>query len=449
MTELEIKFPKDFVWGSATAAYQIEGAVQEDGRQPSIWDTFSHTPGKVSHGDTGDVAADHYHHWQEDVELMAELGLDAYRFSIAWPRVIPEGRGEVNEAGLDFYDRLVDGLLEHNIEPYATLYHWDLPQPLEDEGGWPNRDIVPAFADYTRAVADRLGDRVTYWITHNEPWVVAMVGYFMGEHAPGRQDALAAFQATHNLLLSHAAAVEVLRESGDGDRQVGITLNHSPVHPVTESEADRAAARRFDGILNRVYLDPLFRGHYPQDLKALFAPFFEEVEEEDLERIAAPLDFLGVNYYTRHVVRHDPDTPLIQATQVQPEGSEYSQMWEIYPEGLFEILSRIWTDYEIEALYVTENGIPVPEGKDLDGRIRDYRRIAYLRDHIAQIHRALEVGVPMRGYFVWSLLDNFEWAHGYDMRFGIIHVDYESLERTIKESGHWYAEVIRNNGLSL
>jgi beta-glucosidase len=449
MTDLEIKFPKDFVWGSATAAYQIEGAVQEDGRRPSIWDTFSHTPGKVSHGDTGDVAADHYHHWQEDVELMADLGLDAYRFSIAWPRVIPEGRGAVNEAGLDFYDRLVDGLLEHNIEPYVTLYHWDLPQPLEDEGGWPNRDIVPAFADYTRAVADRLGDRVTYWITHNEPWVVAMVGYFMGEHAPGRQDALAAFQATHNLLLSHAAAVEVLRESGDGDLQVGITLNHSPVHPATESEADRAAARRFDGILNRIFLDPLFRGHYPQDLKALFAPFFEEVEEEDLERIAAPLDFLGVNYYTRHVVRHDPDTPLIQATQIQPEGSEYSQMWEIYPEGLFEILSRIWTDYEVEALYVTENGIPVPEGKDLDGRIRDYRRIAYLRDHIAQVHRALEVGVPMRGYFVWSLLDNFEWAHGYDMRFGIIHVDYETLERTIKESGHWYAEVIRNNGFSL
>ncbi|MFP4344050.1 MAG: GH1 family beta-glucosidase [Anaerolineales bacterium] len=448
MKELEINFPEDFVWGSATAAYQIEGAVQEDGRRPSIWDTFSHTPGKISHGDTGDVAADHYHHWQEDVELMAQLGLDAYRFSIAWPRIIPEGRGEVNEAGLDFYDRLVDGLLEHNIEPYVTLYHWDLPQPLEDEGGWPNREIVPAFADYTRAVADRLGDRVTHWITHNEPWVVAMVGYFIGEHAPGRKDPLAAFQATHNLLLSHAAAVEVLRESGDGDRQVGITLNHGPVHPATESEADRAAARRFDGVLNRIFLDPLFRGHYPQDLQTLFAPFFEEVEEKDLERIAAPLDFLGVNYYTRHVVRHAPDSPLIQVTQIQPEGSEYSQMWEIYPEGLFEILTRIWTDYEIEALYVTENGMPVPEGKDLDGRIRDYRRIAYLRDHIAQVHRALEVGVPMRGYFVWSLLDNFEWAHGYDMRFGLIHVDYESLERTIKESGHWYAEVIRSNGFS-
>lgn len=450
MNKTRWMFPEDFIWGSATAAYQIEGAWDEDGRGVSIWDTFSHTEGKVRHGDTGDVAADHYHRWEEDVALMAKLGLQAYRFSIAWPRILPAGAGAVNEAGLDFYDRLVDALLAHDIEPFVTLYHWDLPQALEDAGGWPNRATADAFAAYARIVGERLGDRVTHWITHNEPLAVSLAGHFWGGHAPGRKDPTAALQTVHHLLLSHGYAARALREVISGPIEVGITLDQHAVQPATESAEDRAAARRFDGILNRIFLDPLFRQAYPADLVELLAPYFafDQIPAGDLEIIATPIDFLGVNYYTRTVVAHDPDTPILQAKPVQPEGNDYSQMWEIYPDGLYQVLTRVWEEYQPGPIYITENGIPVPEGHDADGRIRDYRRVDYLHQHIAQVHRALEAGLPMRGYFVWSLLDNFEWALGYDMRFGIIHVDFESLERTIKESGHWYAEVIRNHGLT-
>jgi beta-glucosidase len=440
-------FPGDFIWGAATAAYQIEGAVKEGGRGPSIWDTFSHTPGKTHAGDTGDVAADHYQHWEEDVELMAELGLNAYRFSIAWPRILPQGTGEVNATGLDFYDRLVDALLARGIEPYVTLYHWDLPQPLEDAGGWPHRDTAEAFADYTRVVAERLGDRVTHWITHNEPWVVAFVGYVMGHHAPGREDSIAGFQAAHHLLLSHSYATDVLRTTIDRPIKVGIAIDLNPVHPATADAEDETAATRFDVARNQLFLDPLFNGTYPKELTALPGPFFDAVQENDLKQISAPIDFLGINYYTRSVVAHDPAVPLIQARQIQPKGNEYSQMWEIYPEGFYEILTRVHNDYAPAEVYITENGIPVPEGIDADGKIRDYRRIRYLRDHIAQVHRAWEAGVPLRGYFVWSLLDNFEWALGYTKRFGLIHVDYETQERLIKQSGHWYAQVITETGV--
>ncbi len=440
-------FPIGFRWGTATAAYQIEGAWNEDGRGLSIWDTFSHTPGKTYHGATGDVAADHYHRWQEDVALMAELGLNAYRFSIAWPRIIPTGTGPVNPAGLDFYDRLVDALLEKGIEPFITLYHWDLPQALEERGGWPVRETAFAFGEYARVVAERLSDRVTHWITLNEPWVAAMGGYFAGEHAPGCREPAAAFAAVHHLLLAHGEAVAAIRAAARRPVQVGITLNLSDVQPASASELDQAAAFRFDAALNQLFLDPLYRGAYPEAMLPQLSTRAGLIQPGDLERIAAPLDFLGVNYYSRDVIRHDPEFPVIQASAVQPVGNEYSQMWEIYPEGLYHMLTRVWRDYRPAVLYVTENGIPVADAPDADGRVRDERRIRYLRAHIAQCHRALEAGVPLRGYFVWSLLDNFEWAYGYQMRFGLIYVDYETQARIMKDSGRWYAEVVRQNGL--
>ncbi|HET92253.1 MAG TPA: beta-glucosidase [Chloroflexi bacterium] len=443
-----VYFPDGFVWGTATAAYQIEGAWDENGRGLSVWDTFCRQPGKVRHGDTGDVAADHYHRWREDVGLMAELGLKAYRFSVSWPRIIPAGSGSVNPAGLDFYDRLVDELLARGIEPFVTLFHWDLPQVLQDRGGWPNRDTVYHFAEYARVVGQRLGDRVTCWITHNEPFVVAILGYFLGEHAPGLQDPVAAFQTGHHLLLSHGYAVEALRGVTDRPLQVGITLNLRPVHPASDTEADRQAARRLDGVLNRIFLDPLLRGRYPADVQTLLGPVFPVLEPGDLTRIAVPIDFLGINYYSRTVARHDPDYPLIQAVQTHPEGNEYSQMWEIYPEGIYELLTRVREEYDPARIYITENGIPVPDGLDFDGRVRDERRIRYLRNHLFHIHRAIEAGVPVEGYFVWSFSDNFEWAYGYDMRFGIVYVDYETQQRTVKDSGRWYAEVILRNGLA-
>ncbi|MBC7233942.1 MAG: beta-glucosidase [Chloroflexi bacterium] len=442
-----LSFPQSFLWGVSTSAYQIEGAVDEDGRGLSIWDTFCRQPGKVRNGENGDVAADHYHRWQEDVHIMAELGLKAYRFSIAWPRILPSGYGAVNPKGLDFYGRLVDALLAKGIEPFPTLYHWDLPQALQDRGGWPNRDTAYYFAEYAQVIAEALGDRVTYWITHNEPFVAAVLGYFTGEHAPGVQDPVAAFQAGHHLLLSHGLAAQALRETARLRPHVGIALNLSPVYPASESEADRQAAVRFDGVLNRMFLDPLFRRQYPQDLLNLLGGLFPQPEPGDLDRIGAPLDFLGVNYYSRIVVRHDPEFPLIQAVQVQPEGAEYSQMWEIYPQGMYDLLTRIWADYRPAYVLVTENGIPVADAPDLDGRVRDERRIRYLRDHLVQVHRAMSDGVPLRGYFVWSLLDNFEWAHGYAMRFGLVYVDYATQQRIVKDSGRWYAQVVAENGV--
>lgn len=442
-----LQFPSGFVWGAATSSYQIEGAWDEDGKGLSIWDTFCRQSGKIRGGATGDVAADHYHRWEGDIRIMADLGLHAYRFSISWPRVLPGGTGAVNPAGLDFYDRLVDGLLSKGIEPYVTLYHWDLPQALQDEGGWARRDIVHQFADYARVVAERLGDRVTYWITHNEPFVTAMAGYVGGEHAPGLQDPATGLLVAHHLLLSHGYAVEALRATVARPLQVGITLDFNPVHPASDSEDDLLAAERLDAVRNRLFIEPVFLGRYPDDAVELLGLPFPQVQHDDLGRIAAPIDFLGVNYYTRVVVQHDPQSPIIEATEIQPEGSEYSQMWEIYPPGMYELLTRLWADYRPANILITENGVPVPDGLDADGRVRDERRIRYLRDHLAQIHRAIKDGVPVRGYFAWSFMDNFEWALGYGMRFGLIYVDYETLERTVKDSGWWYAQVIRENGL--
>ncbi len=441
-----LSFPEDFVWGVATAAYQIEGAWNEGGRGPSIWDTFCHQPGNIENDDTGDVATDHYHRWAEDVALMAGLGVKAYRFSISWSRVLPEGRGKPNPAGLDFYSRLVDGLLARGITPFITLYHWDLPQALQDRGGWGERATAGYFADYAHLVGRHLGDRVRHWITHNEPAVVVEVGHLWGRHAPGVRDRAVALRVAHHLLLSHGLGVEALRDAVRSP-QVGITLNLSPVHPASDTEADLEAARRADGESNRLYLDPLLLGRYPEDMLELYGSLFPPFDPDDLRRIAVPLDFLGVNYYSRQVVRHDPAALPLQVARVRPQGSEYSEMWEIYPPGIYELLTRLKADYPLHNLYITENGIPVPDLPDRDGQVHDPRRIRYLHDHLVQLHRALAEGVPVRGYFVWSLLDNFEWAYGYRMRFGLVYVDYRTLERTIKDSGRWYARVIRENGL--
>jgi beta-glucosidase len=448
MSETFKRFPENFLWGAATSAYQIEGAWKENGKGPSIWDVFSHQKGRVVTGETGDVAADHYHRWQEDVGIMAALGLKAYRFSIAWTRVLPQGTGAVNGAGLDFYDRLVDGLLERGIEPFPTLFHYDLPLALHERGGWPNRETAEAFGEYAATVARRLGDRVTYWITHNEPAVTAGAGYLTGEHAPGRRNPFAALRAVHTLLLSHGYAAEAIRAHARRSPQIGITLDLHPMHPASASEQDRRAAWRLDGIGNRLFLDPLLRGRYPEDVRRLFRPLFPKIEPGDMARIAAPLDFLGVNYYTRVVVRHALNPLTLFAAQVEPEDGEYSEMWEIYPPGLYELITRVWEDYHPRQIVVAENGVPVPDALE-DGRVHDERRIRYLHAHIAQTHRAIEDGIPVTGYFVWSLLDNFEWALGYQKRFGLVYVDYATLERTVKDSGYWYAQVIRENGVEV
>ncbi len=446
------RFPDDFVWGAATAAYQIEGAVNEDGRGPSIWDTFSHTPGKTLNGDTGDVACDHYHRWQDDVKLMQELGLPAYRFSIAWPRVLPEGTGQPNERGLDFYDRLVDALLAANITPFVTLYHWDLPQALQDRGGWPNRDTVEAFVEYTDVVAGRLGDRVTYWITHNEPWVSGFLGHYRGEHAPGLTDLRVALQAVHHLLLSHGRAIPVLRSAREAV-QVGITLNLSPAYPVTPSPEDQAAARRHDGYQNRWFLDPVYGRGYPEDMLQLYGDLLPQMEASDLDIMAAPTDFLGVNYYNPARVRAAPFTanPLGYSTrsakELAAEGREITAMgWEGAPETLTGLLLRLHHDYGPRAIYITENGAAFDD-QVTNGRVHDPRRIAFLRSHFQAAHEALSRGVPLRGYFVWSLMDNFEWAYGYSKRFGIVYVDYETQARIPKDSAYWYQRVIAENAV--
>lgn len=441
-----LRFPDGFLWGAATSAFQIEGALDEDGRGPSIWDTFTNQPGKIYKGQNAREAAGHYHRWAEDLELMRQLGLGAYRFSTAWPRIQPGGSGPANQAGLDFYDRLVDGLLERGIQPFLTLFHWDLPQALQDAGGWTNPRTAEHFAEYARLVANCLGDRVRHWITLNEPISVTVQGHLFGEHAPGLQDPFAALQSAVNQLRAHGLAVQALRSELPAGARVGITLNFNPVHPASASEEDRTAAHRIDTFANRLFVEPLYTGRLPADLLDMLGPLAAAIQPQDVEPAAAPLDFLGVNYYSRLVVRHQPDIPFVEAQQVFPNGNEYSQMWEIYPQGLYDLLTWLHDAYRPACIYITENGVPVPDGIDRDGRIRDYRRIRYLRDHLLQVHRALEAGVPVNGYFVWSLLDNFEWAFGYQMRFGLIYVDFDTLERSIKESGRWYSEVIRRSG---
>ncbi len=390
-------------------------------------------------GDDGRVACDSYHRYREDMRLMRELGLDAYRFSIAWARILPEGRGRINEPGLDFYDRFVDELLANGIEPFLTLYHWDLPQALEDRGGWPARETVEAFAEYTEVVAARLGDRVRHWITQNEPWVIAWLGYGTGQDAPGRVSEADAVAAGHHVLLAHGRAVQVLRRDVPGAK-VGITIDLIPMHPLTDSVADGEAARLEDAVRNRWFLDPLLRGEYPAEAMPRFGPMLPSLGADDLRTISEPLDFLGVNYYRRHVVRADPASGMPQV--VQPEGSEYTGMgWEIHPDALSELLVRLHDDYEVPPLYITENGAAFAD-ELVDGHIDDPRRIAYIERHLDAASHALAAGVPLAGYFVWSLLDNFEWSRGYSQRFGIVHVDFETLERVPKTSYAWYRDFI-------
>jgi beta-glucosidase len=451
------RFPAGFLWGAATAAYQIEGAVDEDGRGPSIWDRFSHTPGAVALGQTGDIACDHYHRLAADLDVMAGIGLTAYRFSIAWPRIQPDGAGTVNQRGLDFYRRLVDGLLERGIAPVATLYHWDLPAALQDRvGGWAGRETALRFAEYAAVAFEALGDRVGTWVTVNEPQVAAFTGHLDGRHAPGIRDLRTAIRAAHHLLLGHGLAVEAFRASGSaGD--IGISLNLNPVDPAGDDEADRRAATLFDGYLNRWFLDPLFRASYPVDaadhLRAVagdLGPDLGCVEADDLATIAAPLDFLGVNYYFRNIVGAAPLAPsgLGWEARRAPDGAETTSVgWAINPDGLADLFGRLRAEYPRLPIYVTENGISLDDKPGPDGRLDDPRRIDYIRRHLEVAADAIGQGTDLRGWFVWTLIDNFEWALGYRPRFGLVHVDYATQRRTPKASARWYAEVIARNGV--
>ncbi|MEV6690882.1 GH1 family beta-glucosidase [Micromonospora sp. NPDC051196] len=457
-----LTFPPGFLWGAATAAYQIEGAAAEGGRTPSIWDTFSHTEGRTVAGHTGDVACDHYHRLGDDVRLMAELGLKSYRFSVSWPRVQPGGSGPVNAEGLDFYQRLVDNLLANGIEPWLTLYHWDLPQELEDAGGWPARDTAARFAEYAQLMANALGDRVKYWTTLNEPWCSAFLGYGSGVHAPGRTDGAAAVQAGHHLMLGHGLAVQALRATLP-EAQLGVTVNLYPVTPASDAPGDVDAARRIDGLANRFFLDPMLRGQYPDDLVADLAKVtdFGHVRDGDLAIISAPMDLVGVNYYSRHVVaaplpgeeperywRAPTNWPGSEDVRFVTRGVPVTDMdWEIDAPGLVETLRRVYEEYTDLPLYVTENGSAFVDAV-IDGQVDDVERLAYFDAHLRAAHEAISAGVPLQGYFAWSLLDNFEWAWGYTKRFGMIYVDYDSQTRIPKSSARWYAEVIRRNGLA-
>ncbi len=446
------QFPEGFIWGAATSAQQIEGGRNEGGRGESIWDRFAERSGKIEDGSNADVACDHYHRWREDIEIMKWLGLGGYRFSIAWPRILPLGTGKTNDAGLDFYDALVDGLLEAGITPFPTLYHWDLPQALQDQGGWSNRDVARAFADYSAIVARRLGDRVGSWVTHNEPWCAAILGHEEGHHAPGLEDPAEALRAAHHLLLSHGWACEAVRNEIPS-AELGIVNIHCPAHAKTDSEADRDAARWFDGFFNRWFMDPLFKGVYPEDavddrIRAghLPGPELPFVEEGDLDAISTPLDFLGVNYYSRAVLRAGEEGRRV-AENPAPKNERTDMDWEVYPEGLHESLARIHQDYAPAKIYVMENGAAYDDPMDENGRIEDTRRIDYLRQHLLYLHEALNDGVPVKGYFLWSLMDNFEWGYGYKMRFGLYALEAETRDRVPRDSAYWYREVAGSGGL--
>jgi beta-glucosidase len=465
----KVSFPEGYLWGAATASYQIEGAVDADGRSRSIWDTFSHTPGRTFNGDTGDIACRHYEKLDEDLDLVKLLGLDAYRFSIAWPRVQPDGKGPANQEGIDFYRRLVSGLRDRGVVPAATLYHWDLPQVLEDEGGWTARETAERYADYANLVVEALGDEVGMWITLNEPWCSAWLGYGVGVHAPGRADIAESIMATHHLLLAHARGLEVVRQAVKVP--VGITLNLGKSLPASDHELDVAAAHRSQGNTNRMYLEPLFKGRYPEDLVAHFDAYrqgFEAVRPGDLEAISRPVDFLGVNYYMTHVIAHPsrldearragyhvpPGAPgegggALDAVAVgRPGAVRTAAGWEVDPEGFTDVLVSVRDDYTQVPLYITENGAAQHDYVGPDGVVHDGGRVSYIDAHLRAVRAAMDKGVDIRGYFVWSLLDNYEWSLGYSMRFGLVWVDYPSGTRTPKDSFRWYSQVIANGGLS-
>jgi beta-glucosidase len=460
MTSDKIRFPEKFLWGAATSAYQIEGAWNEDGKGESIWDHFSHTPGKVKDGDSGDIACDHYHRWREDVQIMKDLGLGAYRFSISWPRILPGGRGKPNQAGLDFYNRLVDTLLAADILPFATLYHWDLPQALQNEGGWGSRDTAEAFVEYADVVCRSLGDRVKYWITHNEPSVATFIGHLEGSHAPGFRDLSVALRVSHHLLLSHGWCVPVIRQRSPA-AQVGLAMNLNRILPASPSQADLEANRSQEGIWSRWFLDPLYGRHYPADLVAdavaaghLPAEGMTFVKDGDLRAIAAHTDFLGLNYYTRMLSRSQaiPEAQNQPATVIQAPKDSVNWMdmgWEVYPQGLFDVLCGLYYEYKVPCIYITENGCSFSDGPDASGKVHDHRRINYLVRHLAAARQAIDIGVPLAGYFAWSLMDNFEWGLGFSQRFGLVWVDFETQQRILKDSALWYRQVIAENGINI
>ncbi|WP_299028708.1 GH1 family beta-glucosidase [uncultured Thermanaerothrix sp.] len=438
-----LQFPPDFLWGAATSAYQIEGAWNEDGKGLSIWDTFAHQPGNIWQNQNGDIACDHYHRWQEDINVMKAMGLKAYRFSIAWSRIFPEGTGRVNFKGLDFYQRLIDGLLRAGIEPFVTLYHWDLPQALQDRGGWPNRETSEAFVNYADQVSRVLGDRVKFWITLNEPFIVAWLGHLIGEHAPGHKNQDEMLRTAHHLLLAHGWSAPVIRRNSP-QANVGITLDLVPMTPASPRFADRYAAWLLDGYRNRWMLDPLVARGYPLDVIQFFNYSMDFVKPGDFEAIAIPIDFIGLNYYSRQIVEarnaEGADfTPI--PVPPAPEAEVTEMGWEVYPQGLFDWLTRLTYEYRFPEIYITENGAAYPDTL-IEDAIEDTRRINYLRAHFTQAWRAIQVGVPLKGYFVWSLMDNFEWAHGYTKRFGLVYVDFDTQMRIMKRSAHWYHQVI-------
>ena len=440
------RFPDDFVWGCATSAYQIEGSPLADGAGMNVWHRFSHTPGRVVNNETGDVACDHYRRFESDIELMHQLGLQAYRFSIAWSRVLPEGVGRVNPAGLDFYERLVDRLLSKGIQPTATLFHWDLPAALDDRGGWLNRDIANWFADYADIVFRRFDDRIRLWATHNEPWVVSDNGYLHGTAAPGHRNRFEAPIATHNLMRAHGAAVQAYRATGR--HQIGLVVNIEPKYAASESAEDLAATRRAEAQMNRQFIEPALLGRYPDELREIFGEAWPDWPAEDLRQICQPIDFVGLNYYTRAVTRHDPNAWPLRASSVRQQQHQHTEMgWEIFPQGLTDTLLWLKDRFGNPPVYITENGAAFADPPQVAGAVLDDPpRVEYFRTHIRAVHDALRAGADIRGYFAWSMLDNFEWALGYSKRFGIIHVDDQTQKRTLKASAKFYAEVIASNG---
>jgi beta-glucosidase len=437
------KFPDGFLWGTATASYQIEGATKADGRGESIWDRFAATRGKVLNGDTGDPACESYYRYQEDVALMKAMNNSAYRFSIAWPRIIPDGDGQVVEAGLDYYDRLVDALLAAGIAPVVTLYHWDLPQALQDKGGWANRDTIEAYTHYADVTVSRLGDRVRYWATFNEPWCISILSHQIGEHAPGLQDRKIALQVAHNVHVAHGRAMPVIRERSPGAK-ASIVLNMEAMFPAMDTEADRRLADLHHAMFNLWFLDPIMGKGYPQNAWDHYGADVPEIQPGDMETIHTTLDYLGLNYYTRRI-HHDPAGGEGQILHRRDDQNVSARDWEIYPRGLYELLTWLHRDYpQIPEFYVTENGMACRD-EVVNGRVHDPERIAFLKQHFDASQQAIEAGVPLKGYFVWSLMDNFEWACGYDSRFGLAYVDFATQERILKDSGYWYGKVAAAN----
>lgn len=441
-------FPENFIWGTATSAYQIEGAYNEDGKGESIWDRYTHTPGMIWGNNTGDVACDHYHLYEKDIKIMKEIGIKSYRFSISWPRIFPDGRGESNKKGMDFYRNLVTLLVKNEIIPAATLYHWDLPQKLQDIGGWTNPEVVDHFVQYARYVFKELGDKVPIWITFNEPWASSFIGYWYGGHPPAVTDLSFALQAAHNIMLAHGKTVRAYREMGMNG-EIGISLNLNPVYPASESEADLLAAKRYSEFQNNWFLDPILKGKYPEQLHKLFSNIAKvpDIISSDMDVIHTPIDFLGINNYSFNSVAYDADKPPLQVAFADTGKNKTDTGWEIYPEGIYDLLLYLQREYDGIKIMITENGAAFKDDIDKDGKVNDDERISYLNNHISEVFRAVKDGAHVAGYYVWSFMDNFEWRLGYSKRFGLVYIDYETQKRIIKKSGFWYKKVIERNGL--